>query len=191
MASLKLISARSQADGSIEINMGVEQNFPAHQVQIEVSAVPASGTLKIEGRLPNATAFEDLGATIDLVAGPRIVVLEGNFSHLKFTPVGFDADKTWSGIIKSNRIYKNDPAGTAGGSGGTQITQEKDYAQRIDKVSDTVMYVGKASPLVATSTAAWLIKRVTFDATTGMPIDEYASNAYDQVWDNRASLSYS
>lgn len=59
------------------------------------------------------------------------------------------------------------------------------YKKAIDKVSDSLLYVGEAIPGTASATAAWRIKRVT---PTGV---EFAGTAvFDQVWNNRASLSY-
>lgn len=53
----------------------------------------------------------------------------------------------------------------------------------------SVDYVGEASIGTATSAASWRIKRV--DSTTGTVIQWAGTGVFDQVWDNRASLSYS
>ena len=58
----------------------------------------------------------------------------------------------------------------------------------LDKASDTVTYVGVAARGTATSAAAWKIFKL--DTTSGLS-KKWASGAYDQVWDNRASLTYS
>lgn len=65
------------------------------------------------------------------------------------------------------------------------------YAMRTDAASATVTYQGWAAPGTATSAASWRIKRIT--ESTGDFALEFAagSNAFNQVWDNRASLSYS
>lgn len=63
---------------------------------------------------------------------------------------------------------------------------------RIDVASSTVAYKGDASPGTATSSASWRISRITTNSSGSITI-EYAdgnTNA-DNVWDNRASLSYS
>lgn len=61
-----------------------------------------------------------------------------------------------------------------------------------DSVSDTLAYVGKHAPGTATSAAVWQIKRLTFDAA-GDVITEVADGDldFDNVWDDRASLTYS
>ena len=53
--------------------------------------------------------------------------------------------------------------------------------------SSTIIYIGKSQFAEATSADVWLIKRIT--TTSGADI-EYVSLAYDQVWDDRASLTY-
>lgn len=65
-----------------------------------------------------------------------------------------------------------------------------DYNTLLDKASPTVTYVGKAFP--GTSTAAALWKIFKLDATSGLSLKHADGNAnFDNVWDNRASLSYS
>lgn len=72
------------------------------------------------------------------------------------------------------------------------LENELAQATRVDFVSDTVLYRGEADPGTATSSAFWRIRRITLNSE-GDAITEWADgNAnYDNVWDNRASLSYS
>lgn len=66
-----------------------------------------------------------------------------------------------------------------------------DLALRLDDASATVSYVGESAMGVSESAAFWRIKRLT---TTGSILDiKWADgNAeFDNVWTNRASLSYS
>ena len=63
--------------------------------------------------------------------------------------------------------------------------------KEIDDVSGTTFYIGEAQPGELTSAASWRIKRVVFtgdDSST-----KYADGDvnFDNIWDNRASLSYS
>ena len=63
-------------------------------------------------------------------------------------------------------------------------------AFRQDDASGTVTYYGFAAAGTATSAAAWKIMKHT---TSNPQSIEFADGdgAYDNVWDNRASLSYS
>jgi hypothetical protein len=78
---------------------------------------------------------------------------------------------------------------TFAGTGGSASTDE---ATRVDVVSSTTTYVGKAAVGSATSASVWKIQRLTSNAEGDLTV-EYATGAatYLNVWDNRASLSYS
>jgi len=61
---------------------------------------------------------------------------------------------------------------------------------RLDEASSTITYVGTAAPGTLTSAASWAIKRL--DSTSGLIVlwadgDPQSNN----IWDNRAGLSYS
>lgn len=65
------------------------------------------------------------------------------------------------------------------------------YASRYAEASATVAYAGAAEPGSATSAASWQIQRLTFSGND--VVVEFADGDadFDNVWDNRASLSYS
>lgn len=64
-------------------------------------------------------------------------------------------------------------------------------ATRLDEASATITYVGKAATGSATSAAVWQIQRLT-DTGSGLTVEWADGNdSFDNVWDNRASLSYS
>jgi hypothetical protein len=64
---------------------------------------------------------------------------------------------------------------------------------REDIVDATTSYQGYALPGTATSAAAWQITRSTKDGSGNVTAVLFAdgNDLYDNVWDNRASLSYS
>jgi hypothetical protein len=65
------------------------------------------------------------------------------------------------------------------------------YKTEVDEVSSSVTYVGIAAPGTATSAASWQIKKIT---TTGADIEIIFADGnsnFDNVWDDRASLTYS
>lgn len=72
------------------------------------------------------------------------------------------------------------------GGSHIQITGAANYASRIDDVGGGVSYVGKAAPGTATSSAAWLVSRLT-EVGDDLTI-EWAPE--DSVWDDRLSLTY-
>jgi len=62
------------------------------------------------------------------------------------------------------------------------------YQTQIDDTG-TVVYIGKAVSGAATSAASFQIKRVT--SATGVTLWAGGTKAFNQIWDNRAALSYS
>lgn len=69
------------------------------------------------------------------------------------------------------------------------IENQKDYTVRIDTVS-TTYYVGRALVGTAESSALWQIKKIV-DSSGDVTIT-YADgdSRYDNIWDNRLSLTY-
>ena len=63
---------------------------------------------------------------------------------------------------------------------------------RLDVASDTIMYVGKATVGSSPSEPVWRIFRITSTAAGSMTIEYVNGEAnYNNVWDDRASYSYS
>ena len=74
---------------------------------------------------------------------------------------------------------------------GVSSEQRSDslLALKLDEVSATLMYVGEAAAGSATASAVWRIKRI--DTTSGIDLRWADGNIhFDNVWDNRASLTY-
>lgn len=64
-------------------------------------------------------------------------------------------------------------------------------ALQFDGESSTVNYVGEASFGAATSAAVWRIKKITYSGSSLNITWADGNDEYDNIWDNRASLSYS
>lgn len=59
----------------------------------------------------------------------------------------------------------------------------------LDQASATLAYIGEASPASSTSAAVWRIRKL--DTTSGVQLLYADGNTqFDNVWDNRASLTY-
>jgi hypothetical protein len=62
----------------------------------------------------------------------------------------------------------------------------------VEEASSTVTYVGKAAPGSATGSAVWKISKYTDNGSGTLTETQADGNAnYDNIWNNRASLSYS
>lgn len=67
-------------------------------------------------------------------------------------------------------------------------TNPADYSVRIDEGA-TYTYIGYADPGVGVASALWKIKRLTNADSTILWAD--GNSSFDNVWNDRASLSYS
>jgi hypothetical protein len=67
----------------------------------------------------------------------------------------------------------------------TQLTKEVDF------VGTTTIYIGEAQPGTATSAASWRISRTVFTGDDSTKLFADGNSNFDNIWDNRASLSYS
>lgn len=68
---------------------------------------------------------------------------------------------------------------------------ETAYISYIDDVSSSVAYYGKALPGTTTSSASWQIMKKTVSGTLTTYLYADGNASFDNVWNNRASLSYS
>lgn len=100
--------------------------------------------------------------------------------------------------LKDGSVIELAEHGRAGGlsSGqGYKFTKTVDETKIIDKASDTVTYIGCAiagsNTAPNTADARWKIKKI--DSTSNPTIVVWADGdtEYDNIFDNRASLSYS
>lgn len=74
----------------------------------------------------------------------------------------------------------------------TDALAEQLMSKRTDIVSDLEMYIGWAAPGVATSAPKWRIKHITVSSDLLDSAEYWAdgNTAFDNVWDDRASLNY-
>ena len=100
-----------------------------------------------------------------------------------------------SGLVDNDRHVQVDVLSSAlPSSASTETTLQTisfggfKFALRL-ATDGSVDYVGEAAIGTATSAASWRIKKI--DSTTGIVIQWAGTGAFDQVWDNRASLIYS
>lgn len=88
-----------------------------------------------------------------------------------------------------------EPVTTQGSGAGLEVVVTNaatDEATRVVVASSTVSYIGKAPAGTATNAAAWKIQRVTTTVGGDLTVEWADGNInYDNVWDNRAVLSYS
>ena len=78
-------------------------------------------------------------------------------------------------------------------SGSVDISASTQFTTRIDPdANGNPVYIGQAAVGTATSAASWRIRKCVFDGNNNMIAVLWPGDAlYDNVWDNRALLTYS
>lgn len=98
------VTGKTQANGAQTISLGADDCFREHQVQLEVSAQPAAGSLDVAVKTPGSNLFATV-ATIDMTTATATLAIVTQFtryaSQIRLTPTGFDADKTYSVYVAS------------------------------------------------------------------------------------------
>lgn len=80
----------------------------------------------------------------------------------------------------------------AAGMRPTSVESTEHYTKRIAYTGANPIYVGRAAIGTASNAAAWQIQKITYDGDNPTVIEWAGGNeTFTQVWDNRASLSYS
>lgn len=73
----------------------------------------------------------------------------------------------------------------------TEDEEEFPFVDKIDVANSTVTYLGRAFTGSATSSAVWKIQRISVSGTITTIENADGNVQFDNIWDNRASLSYS
>jgi hypothetical protein len=76
-------------------------------------------------------------------------------------------------------------------SGVITVDPVTPYSVLVDEASSTITYVGEATPGTATSAATWKVKRINSATLLAEILFADGDSNYDNIWDNRAALSYS
>lgn len=99
--------------------------------------------------------------------------------------------------VEGNVIDMAEHGRTGGISSGTAYKNVFPMSPMVTKLDydggANPIYIGVANPGSATSSAVWQIKKLTWDGNNN-PTSILAANGtteYNQIWDNRVSLTYS
>lgn len=99
---LNSVLAKSQADGAQTVSLTSANGALFHQIKFEPSAMPViAGTMQVAILTPGSTQYEIMANTIDLVNGPYTLQIQALLDGIQFTPIGYDAAKTYSLYIAS------------------------------------------------------------------------------------------
>jgi hypothetical protein len=95
-----------------------------------------------------------------------------------------------SGAVGSDVVVTNFPAVQE--VSGTVATSAAVYTKRFDQADSTTAYLGEAAVGSSEASGVWRIKKLTFGVDGDVSIlFADGDTSFDNVWSNRASLSYS
>ncbi len=119
---------------------------------------------------------------VEIISGGAVGLTD---AELRATPVDVLIDDSTPVSVAVDGTVPVSVAATLNTSAQPDLVVEK-----IDQASATVTYLGQAAPGTATSAASWRIQRMSVSGT--VTTMEYADGdlSYNNVWDNRASMSY-
>ncbi len=93
-----------------------------------------------------------------------------------------------SSIVEVSGDCPEGPTGPQGPAGGEDVALSK----QVDFIDDNHIYIGEANPGSAFSDVAWRIKYITIMNDGDVSITwADGDDSFDNVWNNRASYSYS
>jgi hypothetical protein len=170
--------AIDDADDSIKIGNGSGTyasvtNANALKVDGSAAVQPVSGTFW--------QATQPVSGTVTANAGTGTFTVDASGHTVPVSGTFWQATQPVSGTFWQT----TQPVSIA----ATVNTTGATYATRLDDTTTAnVTYVGKAAVGSATSSAVWQVQKI--DQTTGLVITWAGSAAFNQIWDNRASLTY-
>ena len=114
---------------------------------------------------------------------PDIIILakqtDGNYLPVSLTDI---AGKKCLDVNVANVTINSD--------GDSIETRAQAMKTAIDEASSTITYVGEAACGTPVSAAAWRIKRITQSGSVMLIEWANGSSNFNQIWNNRAALTY-
>ena len=73
---------------------------------------------------------------------------------------------------------------------GSFASVDAQYSTLVDLVSSSIIYLGEAATGSSPSAASWLIKKITISGSNISILCANGSASYNQIWDDRSTLTY-
>lgn len=121
----------------------------------------------------------DASTTVEVASGNPTILMEDHTTVIEVA-------QSEAEIVT---VGTQGPAGPAGPAGGEDTVP---YSKQVDFIDDDHFYIGEADPGSASSSAVWRIKYVVIAGDGDVSTTWADGDAlFDNVWDDRATLSYS
>lgn len=187
----------ASTDGALRVDLVSGDTINIGTMTVGTVDMLKAGTIsKVEAGSISVIAGTINTGTIDLLkAGTITALANGTIGAGTLNTLG-TVSKLESGSISvisgTGIVTGGSIAVTAGTIYGTVTNVEEDYAIRIDEANSTTTYYGYALPVNGGSPAeaVWKILRKRYDATSSVYTYADSDKSFNNVWDNRATLSY-
>lgn len=143
----------------------------------------ASGKLKVDAEV--TATIGNVDVVIDAASGDNIAISDGTDVMAVNADGSINIDKSTLATTA-----KQDTGNSSLASIDAKLT-EVSYKTIIDQASGSVTYVGRALAGTATSAAAWQVSKFEQIATQLIETTADGDFLLNNIWDNRASLTYS
>lgn len=155
--------------------------FAETKLRFEVNGVGPLSQIEVQGKLRNSANWYDIATIPGAVTGTLDI---STYDFIRYYVLVADGTGT---LTASGYIFSQGDATGNAYLANIDLTT-KDKALRVDTSSASFLYAGEALVGTLDASALWKIKKI--DLTSGLVSIKYASSNYDQIWDNRASLTY-
>ncbi len=188
-----------KAAGVASAGLVASQLLPKQAHALVLGSSPTTGVVGVKDA-SNARINPATEETLSTLLKASDLTFDAGALEVKITGAGSTSfsdsgDVARSALVDGDRHVQVDVlSSTLPASASTETTLQTisfggyKFSLRLATVGD-IDYVGEAAIGTATSAASWRIKKV--DTTSGIAITWAGTGIFDQVWDNRVSLSYS
>lgn len=175
--------------------------FPKKADALVLGGTPTSSVVGVKN-VANTRINPATEETLDEILKTSDLTFDAGSLQVKVTSVpstsssfSDSGDVARSGLVDADRHVQVDVlSSTLPSSASTETTLQTisfggfKFTVRLETVG-SIDYVGEAAIGTATSSALWRIKKI--DSTSGLVLTWAGTGVFNQIWDNRASLTYS
>lgn len=212
LAEIEAKDSKAVEDGLKNIEKAIAdlaaKEIPAPEVNVEAPIVNVE-TPTVDVKVPEPKVIQETKQTEALVRIMRLVLqaIRDQKDDLKKTEqkalVQNDKARQAIPVVLVDRTRKkfydavtgmsSAPGGSGGGNNRATIRAlDNTYSQKYEYSGQDLIYHGKASPGAPSSSPVWAIKKYTYVGGKITAIEWADGNSdFDNVWDDRAGLSYS
>lgn len=192
VTTVSTVTNLSQLGGAaVSMNTGVRDAGTQRVTIATNDSVPVTGTVTANAGTNLNTSALNLEATQSAMSAKLPATL-GQKTMANALAVSLASDQSSIPVAATLAAETTKVIGTINISAAQSvIANPSDYKSIIDEASGTVTYVGRAVGGTATSAASWQVSKYTLTGAVLAQTTADGDFLFNNIWDNRAALSYS